>query len=398
MSTQLRELFDDAAESQPPHDLAERAIGGARARRRQRFAVGGSVLAAAAVVLGVVVASDDLRTDSEPRPTDVASLPAQLPSADGLPSLADGTMDTASAAYVVDGEVVVIDAATGDGAVVDFESMPLNFVGSMTGVTDRSVLALSPDGRALVVSTGNVRREVLLIVDVGTGRIVPENRFFLSQQRQGAQWSRVAWSPDSEHFACICRLSTFPASIRIPGSLLTMDVTRVEDDLQFLGPWGPRLFPRQISWGTDGLAAQFVENNVGWRVVPLDGQPEDSWRLPDPEKLSPVESVTTLAPGVLQFSDLVMGRSPQGGFLGVLKGSREYWIVNDVQDWTVPSVSVRPLLGALGSSYFTVFTDWKGDPVDDEVTRIDSNGETTTTLTTLPPGAAKVSFASDLVD
>ena len=64
-------------------------------------------------------------------------LPAQLPAADGLPPLVDGTMDAASAAYVVNGEVVVIDAATGDGAVVDFESMPLNFLGPMTGVTDR---------------------------------------------------------------------------------------------------------------------------------------------------------------------------------------------------------------------------------------------------------------------
>ena len=82
----------------------------------------------------------------------------------------------------------------------------------------------------------------------------------------------------------------------------------------------------------------------------------------------------------------------------MMKGYREYWIVNDVQDWTVPSVSVRPVLGALGGSYFTVFTDWKGTPVDYKVTRIDSNGETTTTLTTLPPGATTVSFASDLVD
>ena len=72
------------------------------------------MLAAAAVVLGVVVASGDLRTDSEPRPNDVASLPAQLPSADGLPPLADGTMDAASAAYVVDGEVVVIDVRPQD--------------------------------------------------------------------------------------------------------------------------------------------------------------------------------------------------------------------------------------------------------------------------------------------
>ncbi len=117
--------------------------------------------------------------------------------------------------------------------------------------------------------------------------------------------------------------------------------------------------------------------------------------MADPKEWPTISSV--LDPGGL-VTAVVMGQSRQGGFLGVMKGYRSYWIVNDVQDWTMPSVSVRPLLGALGSSYFTVFTDWKGDPVDYEVTRIDSNGETTTTLTTLPPGATAVSFASDLVE
>jgi ferric-dicitrate binding protein FerR (iron transport regulator) len=79
MTTNLRELLSDAAQSDVRPDLAERAISGARTRRRQRVAVGGAVLAAAAVVLGVVIGGGDLRTDAEPRPTDVASLPEQLP-------------------------------------------------------------------------------------------------------------------------------------------------------------------------------------------------------------------------------------------------------------------------------------------------------------------------------
>jgi hypothetical protein len=73
MSTELREMFDGAAESDVRMDLAERAINGARLRRRQRFVVGGAMLATAAVVLGVVVAVSDIRQDAEPRPTDVAS-------------------------------------------------------------------------------------------------------------------------------------------------------------------------------------------------------------------------------------------------------------------------------------------------------------------------------------
>jgi hypothetical protein len=397
MTTNLRELLSDAAQSDVRPDLAERAISGARTRRRQRVVVGGAVLAAAAVVLGVVIGGGNLRTDTEPRPTDVASLPEQLPSADGLPPLADGTMDAASAAYVVDGEVVVIDAASGDGAVVDFESMPLNFVGPMTGVTDRSVAALSPDGSALVVSTGKGEREVLLLVDVATGEVVPTNRFFLRQDKRGGQWSSVAWSPDSERFACICSLSEFPASL--PVSVLTVDVTRVDGDLMFLGPSTPRLFASQISWGTDGLAAQFDENGVGWRLVPIDGQPEDPGRLPDPESLPPVESVSELYAGVLGelgVTALTMGHSDLGGFLARMR-SGELWLEGSSGERTVVgNLGVRPTLGALGDSYFVVFTDWKGDPLDSTVTRIDTAGETT--LTTLPEGARTVSFASGLVD
>ena len=48
MSTDLRELFDASARSEIPFDAAEKAIGAARTRRRQRFVVGGAVVATAA--------------------------------------------------------------------------------------------------------------------------------------------------------------------------------------------------------------------------------------------------------------------------------------------------------------------------------------------------------------
>jgi hypothetical protein len=392
MTTHLRELLSDAAQSDVRPDLAERAISGARTRRRQRVVVGGAVLAAAAVVLGVVIGGGNLRTDTEPRPTDVASLPEQLPAADGLPPLVDGTMDAASAAYVVDGEVVVIDAASGDGAVVDFESMPLNFVGPMTGVTDRSVASLSPDGSALVVSTGRGEREVLLLVDVATGEVAPTNRFFLRQDKQGGQWSSVAWSPDSERFACICSWSESSASL--PVSLLTVDVTRLDGDLMFLGPSAPRLFASQISWGTEGLAAQFDELTADWRLVPIDGQPSDPGRLPDPEKLPTLVSVSTSAP-VVPFLAVAMGHSDVGGFLARDRGG-DLWVHSASGERTVVGdLGDRPILGALGESYFVVATDWKGDPLDSTVTRVDVEGDTT--LTTLPEGARTVSFASGLI-
>ena len=73
MSTQLRELFDGAAESQPPDGLAAHAMAGAR-RRQQRYSVAGSVLAAAAVVLGFVMVNSSERPDGAPRPDEVAEI------------------------------------------------------------------------------------------------------------------------------------------------------------------------------------------------------------------------------------------------------------------------------------------------------------------------------------
>ena len=85
MTAQLRSLLDEAADSRVPADLGERAVADARHRRARRLVVGGSVLAVAAVALGTVLAVQPFRTGAEPRPTDVASLPAELPAAAGLP-------------------------------------------------------------------------------------------------------------------------------------------------------------------------------------------------------------------------------------------------------------------------------------------------------------------------
>ncbi len=174
MSTQLRELLDGAAESQPPHDLAARAVAGARSRRRQRYTVAGSVLAAAAVVLGFAMVSSSQRLDGAPRPDEVAGLPDELPAANGLPKLTADTMSFASAAYVVDGKVVVVDAATGEGALVDF-GPGIRTVGPIPGIGADASLALSPNGRFLMVSSGATSlspgREWLWLVDVATGQV-----------------------------------------------------------------------------------------------------------------------------------------------------------------------------------------------------------------------------------
>jgi len=395
MSTELRELFDTAAESNPPYDLGERAVAGAR-HRRQRFVVAGAVLASVAMVLGVAVVSGQLQTDASPRPTDVATLPDALPAADGLPNLEPGVVDAASAAYVVDGEVVVIDAATGGGAVIDTLLDPAGYplTGSSPSLGVEGEIALSPNGRYLWVSTGPISdgdgagQEWMWLIDVATADVGLQESLELASAAQNstARPSRMTWSPDGSTFACIC---TFLGRSR--PELFMVDMTAVSDDLVIDKGKGTGVTPTQISWGTDGLVARLPELGGDWRLVP----PGDG-STADPKEWPTISSV--LDPGVIDdlVTAVVMGQSRQGGFLGVMKGGREFWIANDVRDWMVPTVSVRPMLGALGSSYFTVDTDWKGDPVNYEVVRIDSNGETP--FTTLPPGATTDSFASDLID
>ena len=389
MSMQLRELFEKGVDGDLPHDFAKRAIDGARTRRRQRLVVAGSVFAAVAVVLGFVMVSSSERLDSAPRPNEVAGLPDQLPAANGLPKLTADTMSFASAAYVVDGEVVVIDAATGEGAKVYLSCREGYVCGVVPAIGRDASVALSPDGRFLLVSSGKSElvpggREWVWLVDVATGVATPQSfKLAPASEASAVLQTRMAWSPTGQMFACIC---SGPGRAR----LWTANISEVDADLVVNSLSGTDVAPTQISWGTDGLVARLPELGGGWRLVPLGDE-----SMADPKECPTISSA--LAPeSIDQFvTAVVMGQSPQGGFLGVIKGFRYFWLVNDVDYKELNEVGVRPVLGSLGDSYFAVFTDWKGDPVDDEVTRIDASGETT--LTTLPPGSTAVSVASELV-
>ena len=116
MTTELRDLLASAATDTTSPDLAGRAMTGARRRRQGRLAVLGSVAAVTALVAGAVVFGPLQQSGDEPRPQDVASIPAELPTPDALPELAAGTMEAASTAYVVDDQLVLVDATTGDAA------------------------------------------------------------------------------------------------------------------------------------------------------------------------------------------------------------------------------------------------------------------------------------------
>lgn len=271
MSTQLRELFDDAAESQPPSGLAARAVAGARRRRRQRYTVAGSVLAAAAVVLGFVMVSSSERLDGVPRPQDVASLPDELPAPDGLPTLVAGTMDAASAAYVVDDQLVFVDAATGEGAV--WSSLD-DLAGLQTITVDSDALSpyqvrLSPDGVTALVALGLQAPDpplgfAIVVLDLPTAQGSLED-LRLSDAITGPGWlehNLMAWAPDSKSAYCVCldRSGTNPDlgvwSITVGDNPIDTFYAQVSD-----------LAPPQLSAGVGGLLAVQVEPSRGdWEL------------------------------------------------------------------------------------------------------------------------------------
>lgn len=393
MSTELRELFDAAAESDPPVDLAARAVAGARRRRRQRYTVAGSVLAAAAIVLGFVVVSSSERLDGAPRPDEVAGLPALLPAPGGLPRLTADTMSFASAAYVVDGQVVVLDAATGDGVKVPLSCRAGYLCGVVPGIGSDASLALSPNGRFLLVSSGRIDLEPggvewVWLVDVATGVATPQS-FKLAPASVGSTvlQTRMAWSPSGQMFACVC---SGPGRAQ----LLTANMSEVDADLVVSSLSGSGIAPRQISWGTDGLAAQFDELDGDWRMVPPSGAGAS-----DLDTLAPLTPPTGLQ---MAQGSLVMGHGEAGGYLASF-GSSLTIVTSETNLGTVGGAP--PLaLGPLGEGYYAqgegsagvVGSARAGAGKPIKVARWDLNGQSA--LTIVPAGTTTISFASDLVD
>ena len=264
MTAQLRSLLDEAADSRVRADLGERAVAGARRRRTGRAVVVGSMAAVAAVAIGVVLMVQPFRTDAEPLPTDVVSLPSELPGPDGLPSLAEAPMERASAAYVVDGQLVVVSGADGHAAQAVYDLSP--------GYGLPYDVALSPDGRsALVVhETSPVTRTPLgpqiapmVLLDLASEDLVSSG-LSPAYQGSGDAWLQpklLAWAPDSSAFACVC--------IDGVGSPEVWRVTRA--GLTGSAKWPGQ--PTALSWGAAGLLAQVDAVQGEWQ--PLPGESPD---------------------------------------------------------------------------------------------------------------------------
>ena len=394
MSTQLREMFDASAESEFPTDLAQRAVDGAQHRRRQRFIVGGAVAAAAALVLGVVVANADLRSDAEPRPTDVASLPAELPGPSALPELTAGAVDAASTAYVIDNELVLFDSQTAEAYAFKgiSETAGLDTGGLEAGALRPYQVRLSPDGSTALVAMQFESSQRLLgihlaVLDVASAESSLEDLQLSDAYAESAwlEYNLMAWAPDSKTAYCVClggdgtdsELGIWAITIGdSPGGSF---YTRVSN-----------LAPSQISAGTGGLAIQVEPYGGAWELRTTWEPGTDGGYL-NRGDLGPAES-------------LALSYDAPTAFAGVTNGS---FAIQDIRqrpeqiEWQrLPAGPVSSLL-AYGPDYVLVSRPEDAAPGEPAppaplLAHVISEDAEPQLLTTFPAGTTSTSFAAAL--
>ena len=204
------------------------------------------------------------------QPANGAELPAQLPTAEGLPSLDEAPMEAASAAYVVDGEVVFINAETSE-AVKLFpatEDMPHSLSATAALNSRLSVdagwnrVVLSPDGKHALLTTpplpaadGNLG-DFLFVLDIAAIDIerVPDVGV---ASDEGASWRQLlAWSPDGGHFSCACVDSGGGSAGAVPQWMLIPSIPPWYPETQGTGITRIDVSPFQVAAGASGYFVQ----------------------------------------------------------------------------------------------------------------------------------------------
>lgn len=396
MSTELRELFDTAAESTPPYDLGERALAGAR-RRRQRRAVVGGVVASAAMVLGVFVVSGQLQTNASPRPIDVANLPDQLPAADGLPNLEPGMVDAASVAYLDGSFMVVVDASSGEAARTTFGPPPVGNGTFSIAITPTDVV-LSPDGRRALVTVSGWQgaRPTLRVVDLATTRetvvsdLTPWNTSTASQIERPAV---AAWSNDSSSVTCVC--TDNKGSLLGLYEVLLRDRDPLAADARPLVVMQSETGTYQVAMGTAGLAVQRKPDGP-W---PLTFISEGGPAIPAAEAvaLGRGTASTYFALSGDGFAIGEVGRNFSDPVTLIAEGSLKYERhLGDVVE--IPSVeAVRDGFVVVVTTNSLARNLRSAPPVDPAQVLLVGTDGAQGLATTLPSGVVVASFASDLV-
>jgi DNA-directed RNA polymerase specialized sigma24 family protein len=263
-------LLDAAALREVPPDLAERAASTPRSRSHRSV-----VAIAAAVTAGaVVVALSPWSSDTDAR-GDVAvnewGVPRELPSFDGLPTLAEEPVSVASTAYVADGVPIVTDADSGAARVVfDRDPSPdwYDRGGPGQSITaQRSVkvswsqAVLSPNGKWLVmvqtlVPKSGERSSKTFVVYLPTATTTFVSELNTAPDAIGPgriARTRIAWDPRSEGFACVCGRTLSTVGVQLVDEAPTVNVNHTP------------LRTDAVAGGLPGLAAR--DPGRGWWIV-----------------------------------------------------------------------------------------------------------------------------------
>ena len=400
MSTQLRDMFDAAAESEVPNGITERAIGAASRRRRSRWIAGAAVLAVGAVALSLVVSVSGLRSDANPDPTDFATIPKVLPALEELPSLQPGDLEAASISYIVGDQLVLVDAVTGDA--FRYPTGPPSDLGAVDDVfLPTTDVALSPDGeRALMTvapmpgdSTPTVR-----VLDFATAREVVVPDLTPADDAGGTTLMRpsaYSWRDDSGSFLCACAETDVPHSDGWVPRLFEVVVDGSEIEVR-LAADASDVSPVQVVVGAAGTFVHMGGADGSWKALMNldDGLVEDIYG-------------PTLALGRgEEFTYIV----DEGSHFTV--GSRE----QGTPVWTTVDIpGLKPTGGAIGDlgtdldavvgGFVAVIAiaHQRGEfaSVDEQIIDLSAyfimTDGTMRELTSFPDGTFTASFASDLV-
>lgn len=409
----LLPLLNSAAFRDVPPDLADRALAASRQGGRRTFA---AVVAGAVVVLAVVAVAIALLPKSDDGPPDdsVAAsierwgIPAEVPPARGLPSLAEQPIETASMAYVVGGRPIVVDAATGDArTVLAGQPQPAWYDGDIGGVTTGLLrrgppwtqAVLSPDGAwlLLVQAPRELRLESsfgrappaptgdLYLVRVSTGQVtpVPDARpVSRAQGVAGVADTVLAWAPGAGAFACVCGggLAVYDLEPTVPRVLLLSQTPIAITD---------------VVWGGEGLMARLVDG--GW--ISRSGEVGAAGRLglADAVAASTVSPPVYLGVGVTSTYALGADTAPDGGRCVLWDADFTLPVpvtpVPDRDGVLCTPVALQP--GRSGVLLVVRPDRPRPQPLPLDVVTVDTFGASTV-IGTLPPGTTFASFAARL--
>ena len=212
MTTQLRDLLDDAAVSEVRPGLAAQAVARARHRQRGRFAVLSIGVAAATAAAAFVVWSPtglpNGQSDAvQPSPGQAAVVPRLVPPlGNHLPSVSDQTVDRVSVAWTA---LYGVQAQKGTVSLLALDARDGQPVVVTGQVYSRSPVAVAPDGHAVAFIRSDCvgRLHSLAVFDLAA-RV--DRSFGACDVETGPDGrldsSTIAWSADSRFVAVVAQV------------------------------------------------------------------------------------------------------------------------------------------------------------------------------------------------